>query len=269
MLFVKGANDNLLRCEQWIDQFYKRSWAKINWHKSKGLWIETCKKPPWCPDSAFCWLSENVVVWYLEFWIGIKLDKQLQIESLKQCIKNKIRLWSTTTLSLARRVLIVNQVLASTLSHTLSCCIWDKTELVGIKRDITWFLWTNKTEGNITSKVVWSTITRKKKDGDLGLIDPKIQNMALMGKFVVRGLTLGEEMWKSLCWQKLNVWKPRVGGKWRDTPCWRFIKELNMKTLRLLRYKLNIGRIAAQAENWIEQRLKRSMLPWRSLRTQM
>ena len=50
-----------------------------------------------------------------------------------------------------------------------------------------------------------------------------------MENFVVRCLTLGEEMWKMLTNRRLNVWKPRVGDKWLDTPCWAFIKELNMK----------------------------------------
>ena len=76
--------------------------------------------------------------------------------------------------ALAGRVLIVNQVFLSTLWHTPSCWIWDKTRLAGIKRDITQLLWNNKTKGNVMIKVAWSTISGIKKDGGLGLIDSEI-----------------------------------------------------------------------------------------------
>ena len=90
-----------------IDIFCKASGASINWNKSKGFWISSEAEPAWKPNAEFRWLVKGEATGYLGTWIGVGIDKGIQLKQIQSKDCDKIRNWSGMNLSLAGKVIIV------------------------------------------------------------------------------------------------------------------------------------------------------------------
>ena len=115
---------------------------------------------------------------------------------LLNCIRRKLIYCSTKSLSFAGRVIVVNQVLLSTMWYVASCWIFVKSAIGKIQRLIRNFLWSGGDGSFARAKAAWSTQILPNAKGGLGLIDPETQSISLLGKLMVRGLLPGNELWK-------------------------------------------------------------------------
>jgi hypothetical protein len=125
--------------------------------------------------------------------------------------KGKLINWSTCRLSLARRILVANQVLLTSMWYLAAS--WNPnprmcSQVRGVVRN---FIWGEKTT-TARTKVKWETLVLPTTKGDLGIIDPKIQSEALLAKLLIRGLAPGAEPWKELMRHKADQVKLPVHG---------------------------------------------------------
>ena len=179
----------------------------MNWSKTTGFWVGESSIPEWCPHPEFRWIPEGTTLRYLGCQVGINVSPEAQIVPLLNCIRRKFIYWSTKSLSFAGRVIVVNQVLLSTMWYVTSCWIFVKSAIGKIQRLIRNFLWSGGDGSFARAKVAWSTLILPKSKGGLGLIDPETQSISLLGKLMVRGLLSGNELWKNfyLRWEAHGI----------------------------------------------------------------
>ena len=168
-LYLEGASDNLMRAELAIGNFCIASGAKINWHKTVGLWIGDSTPLNWCPDPNFRWIEKGTPVRYLGCQVGIDLTAEQQINPLLLTIRKKLIYWSSAKLSLAGRVVIANHVLLSTMWFILSCWIFSRSCVNQIQRLIRNFLWAGNQGEAARAKVAWGILIKPKSLGDWAL----------------------------------------------------------------------------------------------------
>ena len=59
-LFLQGDEENLQRAEHLVKDFCQAAGAKINWHKTQGLWFSEQEKPR-CDDFQVSWIYDGEV----------------------------------------------------------------------------------------------------------------------------------------------------------------------------------------------------------------
>ena len=91
LLYLHGNDANLERAQIAIDLFCKASGASINWNKSKGFFISSESDPFWKPNAEFKWIANGEATRYLGAWIGVDIDKGIQMQQIQSKICDKIR----------------------------------------------------------------------------------------------------------------------------------------------------------------------------------
>ena len=98
-----------------------------------------------------------------------------------------------------------------------------------VKACIRGFLWAGNRKDNAAAKVSWSTLILPKSKGGLGLIEPGVQSQSLLCKVLVRSLLPGNELWKTLIFNRSILWSPRLGGHWKPHKSWLFCMDLKLR----------------------------------------
>ncbi len=231
-LYLEGTIENLLKAEHALGVFCEAAGAKINWHKTVGLWIGDLEPPDWSPDPNFTWLPKGTTVRYLGCQIGIDLTTEQQLAPLLLTIRKKLLHWSSAQLSLAGRVVIANHVLLSTMWYILSCWIFSKACINQVQRLIRNFLWAGNQGEQARAKVAWGILTQPKAMGGLGLVDPVDQSRAMLAKLVIRSFLPGEEWWKKMIHNRMSLCAPEIGKPWREDVRWIFNSAIKLKCSR-------------------------------------
>ncbi len=135
--------------------------------------------------------------------MGFHLPQEANFDRLMIALKSKLITWSHNLLSLARRILVANQVLLSSMWYLAAC--WNPnpritTQIRGVIRN---FIWGGK-DAPARTKVKWETLILPAAQGGLGIIDLKAQSEALLAKLLIRGLFPGGEPWKEIIRSKVD-----------------------------------------------------------------
>ena len=96
MLYLQGNDANLQKAKSRIELFCKVSRGEINWHKSRGFWVNSNPRPLWCPNSDFQWVPNGMAVKYLGFLVGVETPKNQQLKQVKDKIRKKLWMWAQT-----------------------------------------------------------------------------------------------------------------------------------------------------------------------------
>ncbi len=197
-LYLQGTCGNMERTQRVLDIFCKASGAKVNWNKTAAIWASKNEKDwEWGQEMGLQWVSEGKGVKYLGIQVGFHFPPEANFNKMVTTLKGKLINWSTYRLSLAGRILVVNQVLLASMWYLATA--WNPSpamcsQIRGIVRN---FIWSGKAS-NARAKVKWETLVLPTAQGGLGIIDPKAQSEALLAKLFVRGLEPGGEPWKEL-----------------------------------------------------------------------
>ena len=85
--------------------------------------------------------------------MGVEIQKNQQLEQVKDKIRKKLRLWASVKLSLAGRVVMVNHILLATMWHLAACWMLNKARIKNIKAMGRGFLWSGKDNKMTSAKV--------------------------------------------------------------------------------------------------------------------
>ncbi|MCO5557347.1 hypothetical protein L7F22_010910 [Adiantum nelumboides] len=125
---------------------------------------------------------------YLGFYVGLEVFPRQQFEPVLTSIQRKLYHWDSMHLSLAGRVLVVNQVLLATAWFTTCWTLYPQA-LSRLCRLVRNFLWGGSDGTRDTrARVSWHTVILHRQKGGLGIIDLEMQSAALLLKLIVRGL---------------------------------------------------------------------------------
>ncbi len=115
-LYLQGTRENMERAQKVLDIFYKASGAKINWNKSSAIWASKRDREwEWGREVGLQWIPKGKGVKYLGIQVGFHLPPEANFDKLLSALKRKLINWSTCRLSLAGRILVVNQVLLASM----------------------------------------------------------------------------------------------------------------------------------------------------------
>lgn len=146
-LYPKGHPANLDRAKEVLRIFCRASGAKINWHKSATIWASKKGKPwEWGEDVGLKWIPAGKGTWYLGIQVGFRLPTEANFNTVMLSLKAKLIRWSHSSLSLAGRFLVANQVLLASLWYLAAC--WNPSPKMcsRVRGVIKNFIWGGKDE---------------------------------------------------------------------------------------------------------------------------
>ena len=196
LLFLDGTLDNLDRVITVINkyQFGAASGAKLNLHKSVGLWIAHRDRPwNWGEEAGLKWLQTGEVTKYLGYPFGLKIPQKEKDGKMLSQIRKHLLKWSAHPLSLAGRIMISNQVILSSIWYFASCTDYTGKALKTAKATVRNYIWSGKRESCARAKVKWDTAVLPIVRGGVKILDPQWQASALLIKQLLRGLSSGYE----------------------------------------------------------------------------
>jgi len=132
-------------------------------------------------------------------------------------LKSKLINWNHNQLSLARRILVTNQVLLASMWYIAACWNPNPWMTTQIRRVVRNFIWGGK-DAPTCAKVKWDTLMLPTTQGGLGIIDPKTQSEALLAKLLIKWLAPGGEPWKELIRHKVDQIRLPVHNKGPNIP---------------------------------------------------
>ena len=154
LLLLEGTRENLDRALSVINRFGAASGAKLNLHKSVGLWISPRPRGwQWGEEASLKWLKKGEVTKYLGYPFGIDISqKDKDAKMLNQIRKHLIR-WSPNKLSLADRIMVCNQVVLSSIWYLASCMDFSGKTLKLARAAVRNYMWSGKLDSKARARV--------------------------------------------------------------------------------------------------------------------
>lgn len=221
LLLLDGMRDNLDRALNVINRFSAASGAKLNLHKSVGLWLAPRPRTwHWGEEACLRWLEKGEVTRYLGYPFGIDMpQKEKDAKMMSQIRKHLIR-WSSNKLSLAGRIMVSNQVVLSSIWYLASCTDFSGKSLKLARAAVRNYMWSGKLDTRARARVKWSTAVLPIVRGGVKILDPEWQTSALLVKLLIRGMSVGYEPWKALVRHRVAQTKQSRRGRWPAHSNW-------------------------------------------------
>lgn len=198
-----------------IERFGAASGAKLNLHKSVGLWLAPMKREwQWGEETGLKWLPPGEVTRYLGYPFGLHIPQQEKDGTMLNQLRKHLFKWSGQKLSLVGRIMISNQVILSSIWYLSSCSDLSGKALKLARSMVRNYMWSGKREMNARARVKWDTAVLPIVRGGIKILDPQWQTSALLVKLLIRGLSVGYEPWKTLVRYKVAQTKQSRRGKW-------------------------------------------------------
>ena len=221
LLFLDGTKDNLDRALTVINRFGAASGAKLNLHKSVGLWVAKSERTwQWGEEAGLKWLPSGEVTKYLGYPFGIHIPQKEKDGKMLNQIRKHLGKWSQHPLSLAGRIMVSNQVILSSIWYLASCTDLTRKALKVAKATVRNYIWSGKRESFARARVKWDTAVLPIVRGGIKILDPQWQASALLIKLLVRGLLVGYEPWKTLVRYRVAQTKQSRRGTWPSHANW-------------------------------------------------
>lgn len=221
LLLLDGTRDNLDRALNVITRFGAASGAKLNLHKSIGLWLAHTERGwNWGEEAGLKWLGTGEVTRYLGYPFGIDIPQKEKDAKMLSQIRKHLLSWSGNKLSLAGRIMVSNQVVLSSIWYLASCTDFSGKSLKLARAIVRNYIWSGKRESRARARVKWTTSVLPIVRGGVKILDPEWQASTLMVKLLIRGMSVGYEPWKSLVRYRVAQTKQSRRGRWPSHANW-------------------------------------------------
>ena len=221
LLLLDGTKDNMDRALTVISRFGAASGAKLNLHKSVGIWISHQERTwQWGEEEGMKWLLPGEVTRYLGYPFGLNIAQKDKDGKMLGQIRKHLSKWANQPISLAGRIMIANQVVLSSIWYFASCTDYTGKTLKIAKATVRNYIWSGKKESCARAKVRWDTVVLPIVRGGVKILDPQWQASALLIKLLIRGLSVGYEPWKSLVRFRVAQTQQARRGKWPSHANW-------------------------------------------------
>ena len=221
LLLLEGTKDNMERAINVINRFGAASGAKLNLHKSIGLWIAKQERPwQWGENEGLKWLKDGEVARYLGYPFGLHIPQQEKDGKMLGQIRKHLHRWAGNKLSLAGRIMVANQVILSSIWYLASCTDLSGNALKLARATVGNYIWSGKEQSCARARVKWATAVLPIVSGGIKILDPQWQSSALLTKLLVRGLSVGYEPWKALVRYRVSQTKQSRRGHWPAHANW-------------------------------------------------
>jgi hypothetical protein len=221
LLVLEGNPANMDRAISVITRFGATSGAKLNLHKSIGLWISKNPRPwTWGEETGLKWLQQGEVIKYLGYPFGIQIPQQEKDNKMLSQVRKHLHRWAGSQLSLAGRIMVSNQVILSSIWYFASCMTFSNQALNLVRATIRNYMWSGRKEYCARARVRWATAVLPIVRGGVKIMDPNWQASALLVKLLVRGMSVGYEPWKALVRYRVAQTRQSRKGRWPTNANW-------------------------------------------------
>ncbi|KAM0033324.1 putative RNA-directed DNA polymerase [Helianthus debilis subsp. tardiflorus] len=178
--------------------FFLCSGLKINLHKSEVYGVGVNSEEVSSKVDALGCKSGGFPFVYLGIKVGANMNRVANWDPVVDIFRRRLSKWKAATLSIAGRVTLIKSVLDSLPTYYFSLfkapvSVIDKLE--GLMRR---FLWGGSGEVKKMSWVSWEAVTKPIKEGGLGLSILKVDNEALLIKWLWRYFTENQSLWRKV-----------------------------------------------------------------------
>lgn len=221
LLLLDGTPENMDRALNVITRFGAASGAKLNLHKSIGLWISHTEfRWQWGEASGLKWLQQGEVTRYLGYPFGLRIPQKEKDSRMLGQIRKHLHKWAGNKLSLAGRIMVSNQVILSSIWYLASCTDLSGQALKLARSTVRNYIWSGKRESCARARVKWATAVLPIVRGGVKILDPQWQASALLVKLLIRGMSPGYEPWKVLVRHRVTQTKQSRRGRWPSNANW-------------------------------------------------
>ena len=221
LLFLDGTIDNMDRALNVIHRFGAASGAKLNLHKSVGIWLSHSERTwQWGEAAGMKWLKSGEVTKYLGYPFGLHLPQKEKDGKMLGQIRKHLAKWVSHPLSLAGRIMVANQVVLASIWYFASCTDFTGKALKLAKATVRNYIWSGKQNSCARAKVRWDTAVLPIVRGGVKILDPQWQSSALLIKLLIRGLSVGYEPWKTLVRFRVTQTQQSKNGRWPPHTNW-------------------------------------------------
>ena len=221
LLLLEGNPANMDRAINVINRFGAASGAKLNLHKSIGLWISHTERAwSWGEDTGLKWLAPGEVTRYLGYPFGIRISQKEKDTRMLGQIRKHLHRWAGNKLSLAGRIMVSNQVILSSIWYLASCTDLSGSALKLARATVRNYIWSGRRESCARARVKWATAVLPIVRGGVKTLDPQWQASALLVKLLLRGMTAGYEPWKVLVRYRVEQTQQSRSGRWPAHANW-------------------------------------------------
>ena len=221
LLLLEGTPDNMDKALAVINKFSEASGAKLNLHKSVGVWVAHSERLwTWGEEAGMKWLQPGEVTRYLGYPFEIQLTQHEKNNKMLGQVRKHLQRWIGNKLSVVGRIMIANQVILSSIWYFASCMDFSNQAINLVRATVRNYIWSGKRESNTRARVKWATAVLPIIRGGVKILDPLWQTSALLVKILIRGMSIGYEPWKTLVRHRVAQTKQSRRGKWMANANW-------------------------------------------------
>ena len=219
---IINSTTDIQKLERIVNDFEIMSAAKVNWEKSEALAVGKWKGGLPNLPGGLTWKKDGLK--YLGVYVGNEFIVKQNWEGVLEKVEGRLNKWKwlKPQMSFRGRALIINNLVASTLWHRLSCMEPPKGFIPKLQSIILDFFW---------DKLHWvpqSVLYLPREEGGQGLIHIESRVAAFRLQFIQRYLLTRDVVWKDLASSILK----RVSGLGLDTTLFLMdCKLLNLQAL--------------------------------------
>lgn len=195
ILIGEWSESNMRNISSALRFFYGISGLKINFQKSSILGVGVANAEITRLANLFGCKTENFPFKYLGIPIGGKSNRATMWEPVVNKFNKRLSKWKASLLSIGGRATLISSVLGSMAIYYLSIFRMPKMVSKSLESIRSSFFWGGTRENKKMSWLKWTSILASKKDGGLGFGSLEGLNLALLFKWIWRGLTNPNNFW--------------------------------------------------------------------------
>ncbi|XP_029145698.1 uncharacterized protein [Arachis hypogaea] len=183
ILFCKGSPNTSQNILEFLEIYKGFSGQKVNLNKSAIFFSHNT------PQNTRLAIAQTLNIEHIgaqDKYLGlpsiVQKSKKATFEAIKDKVQKRIMGWKRSLLSSGSKHTVLRAVGEAIPIYTLSCFKLPDTLLTEIHSMLSQFWWGQKGAERRMVWIKWNTMTRPKKDGELGIKDLRAQNLALLGK---------------------------------------------------------------------------------------
>ena len=135
-------------------------------------------------------------------------------------VREGIKRWSTHSLSLAGRILVVNQVILGSIWYMATCATTSSSAIAKITALIRDYIWSGRFDHKTRARIRWATAILPINQGGMQVLDPANQIHGLLTKILIRGMQPGAEPWKVFIKYRVAHISYARTGSWPEHSNW-------------------------------------------------
>ncbi|XP_026411199.1 uncharacterized protein LOC113306484 [Papaver somniferum] len=265
LIFLDADVDQVRNLRAILISFELLTGLKINFAKSQifGVGFEGDLS---IFSSIFDYYSGCLPTTYLGLPLGDKYGGVAKWDKIIEKFLSKLAGWKKPLLSGAGKIQLIKNILASLPLYFMSLYEIPNSVIKKLEKIMKDFLCHDNKGRRKLHLVKWLALSRKKKQGELGIKNLKRMNQALLTKWSWRYAVEDESLWKSIVEEKYGsgetIWIPKNPTCIYGRSVWRYIMNHNSSFLKFVRFKVNDGSMCRfWDDNWIYDSLIKTCYP--------